>query len=266
MKKKVKRLFKRNSHNVLFKALAGFGRALNRFYENRNHDIYSNGELAVLEKLSNLNSLVILDGGANTGHYSLLANKLNPKTQIYSFEPVASTYKKLKENIHLYYNISPIQKGLYKENCSKEINIFPSDTHASLYDIQGLSYKSIRKEEITLVKGDDFMREAKIPQVDLLKLDMEGAEYNAIMGFEDHIKNGKIKVIQFEYGYINITTKHLLKDFYTYFENKGYIIGKVFPKNVEFREYQFKYEDFLGPNFIAVKKSETELINLLKRK
>ena len=73
-------------------------------------------------------------------------------------------------------------------------------------------------------------------------------------------------MIQFEYGYINISTKKMLLDFYTYLENKGYLVGKIFPKTVEFRKYDFKYEDFLGPNFIAVKKTETELIDLLERK
>jgi len=44
------------------------------------------------------------------------------------------------------------------------------------------------------------------------------------------------------------------------------VLGKIFPKTVEFRKYEFKYEDFLGPNFIAVKNTETELINILKKK
>ena len=51
----LKRIFKRNSHNFILKPLAGFGRSLNRLYENRNHDIYSNGELTVLKKLVRIN-------------------------------------------------------------------------------------------------------------------------------------------------------------------------------------------------------------------
>ena len=54
---RLKRLFKRNSHNNLLKALAGFGRAINRLYENRNHDIYSNGELTLLKKNSHASSI-----------------------------------------------------------------------------------------------------------------------------------------------------------------------------------------------------------------
>jgi hypothetical protein len=155
---------------------------------------------------------------------------------------------------------------LYKENCSLEINLFNADEHSSLYDIQGLPEKSSQKQIIELVRGDDFMNENNIDFIDFLKLDIEGAEYDALTGFENCIKNSKVKAIQFEYGYINITTKKLLIDFYNFFEANDYIVGKIFPKIVEFRKYNFIYEDFIGPNFIAVKKTETKLINLLSKK
>lgn len=263
---KAKRFFKRNTHNKFFKVLAGFGRVLNRLYENWNHDIYSNGELTILKKISKFNPSVIIDGGANIGEYSLLVNELNPNTLIYAFEPVKSTFEKLKSNTSHLTNIFPIEKGLFRNNCFKEINIYPSDAHSSVFELQGLQYESTKKQSIELINGDDFLKNNKIKEVDFIKIDVEGAEYEAILGFEEHIEKGKIKMIQFEYGYINITTKKLLIDFYNYFESKGYMVGKIFPKYVEFRKYEFKHEDFLGPNFIAVKKTETELIKLLIEK
>ena len=259
----LKQLFKRNTHNAFFKALAGFGRSLNRLYENRNHDIYSNGELTVLKKIAKLNPAVIIDGGANIGGYSLVAHKAAPNAAVYSFEPVLSTFELLKEKTKEVSNIHPVAKGLYSENCSKEINIFPSNTHSSLVDIQGLSYETTEKQTIELVKGDDFMQELGINEIDLLKIDVEGVEFDVLQGFEQYLKKGQIKAIQFEYGYINITTKKLLLDYHNYFEEQGYLLGKIFPKSVEFREYKFKYEDFIGPNFLAVHKSQKELIQLL---
>ncbi len=259
----VKRIFKRNTHNFIFKPLAGFGRAINRLYENRNHDIYSNGELTILNKLSKINPLIIIDGGANVGDYSLMVTKVIPKSKIFAFEPVMSTFNKLMENTRGYTRIHPIMTGLYKENCSLEINLFNADEHSSLYDIEGLPEKSNKSETIILIRGDDFMNEKNIETIDFLKLDIEGAEYDALLGFENCIKKGSVKAVQFEYGYINITTKKLLIDFYNFFEANEYVVGKIFPKRVEFRKYNFIYEDFIGPNFIAVKKSETKLIELL---
>jgi len=250
---------------MIFKPLAGFGRALNRLYENRNHDIYSNGEMTVLKKISKINPSIIIDGGANVGDYSLMVTKIIPKCRVYAFEPVKSTFHKLTENVREYSWISPVMSGLFKENCSMEINLFKADEHSSLYDIQGLPEKSNQKETIKLIQGDDFMTGKSIDFIDFLKLDIEGAEYDALLGFENCIKNGKVRAVQFEYGYINITTKKLLIDFYNFFEANNYVVGKIFPKAVEFRKYDFIYEDFIGPNFIAVKKSETKLIDLLSK-
>ena len=108
----LKRIFKQNSHNSFFKALAGFGRSLNRLYENRNHDIHSNGEITVLKKMARLNPSVIIDGGANVGDYSIVANQIIPSCKIYSFEPVEATFQQLKENIKDIQNIIPVKKGL----------------------------------------------------------------------------------------------------------------------------------------------------------
>jgi FkbM family methyltransferase len=261
----LKQIFKRNTHNAFFKVLAGFGRSMNRLYENRNHDTHSNGELTILKKISTFSPLVIIDGGANIGGYSLHADQFNPGCKIFAFEPVEPTFQMMSQTVKDHKNIVPVMKGLYSENCTKEINVFPSHTHSSIYDIQGLSYESDKKLKIELVRGDDFLKEQHIDSIDLLKLDVEGAEFDALTGFENSIRDGKIKAIQFEYGYINISTKKLLIDYYTFFEANGYILGKIFPKKVEFRKYEFKYEDFLGPNFIAVKKTETELINMLSK-
>lgn len=261
-----KQIFKRNSHNPFFKVLAGFGRALNRLYENRNHDIYSNGELTILKKLALMNPSVIVSGGANIGKYALYANQLIPECRIYAFEPVKSTYHELVKNTRDSCNIVPVNKGLYKDSCMREMHIFASHTHASLVNIQGLPYNPQGMDTVGLVTGDSFMAEKKITKIDFLKIDIEGSEYDALEGFEKSFEEGLIRAVQFEYGYINISTKRLLIDFYRFFEKYNYILGKIFPKTVEFREYSFKYEDFLGPNFIAVQRNDQELIDLLIHK
>lgn len=262
----LKRFFKRNTHNAFFKTLASFGKSMNRMYENKNYDIHSNGEVTIIRKLTQGETPIVIDGGANVGGYSLAVHSLKPEATVYSFEPVAGTFKTLKKNVAHCPTIIPVQQGLYKENKDQEIHLFPSTTHSSLYDIKGWKHTSNETETISLTTGDHFLETHHIDAVDLLKIDIEGAEYDAILGFEKSLEKGKIRAIQFEYGYINITTKKLLIDYHEYFESKGYILGKIYPKTVEFKKYSHKQEDFLGPNFIAVRKSDTSLIHLLENK
>lgn len=259
----LKNLFKRNSHNLLFKGLSGFGRSMHRIYENRNHNPHSNGEKTIIKKISTTDPKVIIDGGANTGTYSKLLNSFNPECLIYSFEPVDTTYEKLKANTNDLVNVYPIKKGLFHKKTNKKINIYESSTHASIFDIRGNNLQQQKTENIKLVKGDHFLDRHRIDTLDFLKLDIEGADFDAVKGFEKSISDQKIRIIQFEYGYINITTKNLLIDFYSFFNKHGYVVGKIFPRKVKFRPYKYKYEDFIGPNFLAVHESDREMINLL---
>lgn len=258
-----KKLFKQNTHNLLFGGLASFGRSINRLYENRNHDIESNGETWLVNQLAKFQPRVIFDVGANTGKYCIKILDSCKKAEVYCFEPVTKTFELLKnkvnnERLHLY------KKGLYHENRKLTINLYPSHTHASLFHLKAVPYESTGTEEIELLRGDDFIEQHMIQSIDLLKLDIEGAELDAIKGFEASFNKRIIRVVQFEYGYINITTKNLLIDFYEFFESKDYVVGKLYPKSVQFRKYNFKHEDFIGPNFVAVHKDDRELLKAFR--
>jgi hypothetical protein len=71
-------------------------------------------------------------------------------------------------------------------------------------------------------------------------------------------------VIQFEYGIFNISSKDLLVDFYRLLSESGFVVGKIMPKGVIFRDYHFSMEDFYGNNYLAVKDTEKNLISELK--
>ena len=70
--------------------------------------------------------------------------------------------------------------------------------------------------------------------------------------------------LQFEYGRTSILTKFLLRDFHEFFEERGYAVGKIFPNYVDFRPYSIDHEDFIGPNFLAVRRERRDWIDLLQ--
>lgn len=266
--KALKKLYKINSHNKITGALAGFGRAMNRLYENRNHNIESNGEVTVLKKLARTNPQCIFDVGANIGEYSIATSQICKDAKIYAFEPIKSTFSILKENLKSYQNenIFLVNKGLSSKTRKENFNIYPSHAHASAYDIKGLGYNKENKETVELMAGSEYAKDNNIDHIDFLKIDVEGGEMDVLLGFRSFLENKQISMVQFEYGYINITTKVLLADFHEFFEGFGYTLGKIYPKHVEFREYSFKHEDFIGPNFLAVDKKRQDLIDSLKHK
>ena len=52
-------------------------------------------------------------------------------------------------------------------------------------------------------------------------------------------------------------------DFYEFFTQKNYVVGKIYPNYVDFKDYTLDDENFLGPNYLAVKKEYQDLISAL---
>ena len=102
-----------------------------------------------------------------------------------------------------------------------------------------------------------------IEAIDFLKIDTEGMDLRVIKGFGDELQ--KVKVIQFEYGIFNISSHDLLADFFSHLTTRGFSIGKIFPRHVDFFAYDWPMENFFGANFLAVHQSETELISKLSK-
>ena len=79
------------------------------------------------------------------------------------------------------------------------------------------------------------------------------------------IDKGKIRLIQFEYGYANGDAKFLMKDFFNFFSEKDYIVAKL-RKKINFKEWDYSFNDFKsGPNYLAIKKDDIELKTLLEQ-
>ncbi len=260
-----KKFFKKNTRNPLFKGLSSFGLAVNRFYENKNYDIQSNGELNVLQKLKITNPNYIFDVGANVGDYAVLVHKVCPGSQIFAFEPINEPFQKLAKTVKNNMKVKAFQLALSEHQGKKKFFLYDQSELTSSVNILGMNREISQEYQINVVNGDRFMKEHKIESIDLLKIDVEGAEMDVIKGFWKAFTEKRIRVCQFEYGYANITSHALLLDFYLFLGRHGYRIGKIYPKYVEFRDYHVKQEDFLGPNYLAVDESDIELIKLLSK-
>jgi hypothetical protein len=154
--------------------------------------------------------------------------------------------------------IKILEFGLADRSGLERVKYYPDlDTRTSFYDYPvGESYSW---NEYPVQPGDKFFEE-RLQHIDLLKIDTEGADFRVLRGFEGALTRGAISVVQFEYGYACILARALLIDFYDYLESKGYIVGKLHSKRVDFRPYRLKDENFFGPNFVAVHRGHGDMI------
>ncbi len=220
-----------------------------------NYDPNSNGERWLLQTLARRNWLRnAFDVGANHGDWAALVLEANPDAVIHCFEVCPPTFRKLAARFSGEKadagNVFLNPFGLSDSQGEIKINYCPdSDGMTTMFE----TLHSQKVETLTgkVIRGKDYCASHHITSMDILKLDVEGAEHLVLRGFDDLVTPDKVPVVQFEYGIVNILTKFLLKDFYAHFESRGYRVGKLFSASARFREYRFEDEDFIGPNYVA---------------
>jgi len=132
---------------------------------------------------------IIIDAGACLGDTSLWFSKYIGDGIVYAFEPLEDNFKILKENIKvnsLEKVIIPVQKGVGETE--SKLKISGHGVSASV-EFGGSNGKTI---DITSI--DKFVSDNKIEHVDLMKMDIEGAELSALKGAVETIKKFKPKL------------------------------------------------------------------------
>lgn len=125
-----------------------------------------------------------IDLGAHIGYFTLLAARLvGPTGKVYAFEPAPATYRILQKNIALngYHHVVAVQKAVADHSGTMMFHLLneagsPSNT---LYEDARYDYTSVAVEVTTL---DEFLENQGWPHVDLVKMDIEGAEFAALAG------------------------------------------------------------------------------------
>ena len=186
---------------------------------------------------------VVVDLGANLGYYTLLAARLvGRKGKVYAFEPEPINYSLLLKNIELngYDNIVAVQKAV--SDVSGKVRLFLDKKDTGAHTIYQPSKKRefIEIESVTLNK----FFEDKEQRIDVIKLDVEGAEMAAFSGMDRIIReNEKLKIfVEFYFpgitrsgGFPQEFIRRLLEDYHfsilaigEYTKDKQYLkINKV---------------------------------------
>ena len=239
-------------------------------YNDFSYDFEVNGERFLVSALAPFGLRTVLDVGANVGGWAQIAADAFPQAAVHAFELSEGTRKVLKSNLEGVRFVVPDRAlgstaGFVEYKDYGELSTVNSIVATTFHD--ATTPFTLRSAQ--LVRGDDYLRQHGIEHVDLLKIDVEGAEMHVLRGFEDALRRGAIRVIQFEYGHANADAGpgHLMKDFYALLEGTGYAVGRLWSAGVQFSPFKYRFNNFdSGPNYVAVLKSESDLLRTLTSK
>lgn len=129
---------------------------------------------------------VIIDAGANEGMFSIFMSKHFPQTKIVAFEPVPETYFTLVENIKLNgcKNITPINLGLGDSSTTKATLVVANNFSGGSSGVITFDPNSQHQVEVGIIGLDRAMEMCGVDKVKLLKMDIEGMEYDVLYDSE----------------------------------------------------------------------------------
>lgn len=117
------------------------------------------------------NPKVIVDLGANVGFTSLFFKLCYPGAQIFALEPSASNYAVMVRNSADWKGIQPLQAAVW--NITSKIGFKEADY---AYNSKIAAAGDTENYEVQAWQMGDFMTMSGIRKIDLLKIDIEGAE------------------------------------------------------------------------------------------
>ena len=216
----------------------------------------NNGELEAIDWVANQHPIrTFFDVGANTGHYfqSVLPLVKNELQEAHLFEPSPEVFAQLSSVNSSALTIRFNQLALGVEEIEEAIFFKnPNHVYSGFYSSHMSDSTEIAVKMTTL---DRYTADHGIAQIDFLKIDVEGHELDVLRGAKKLLETRKIKVIQFEFGVNNISSRTYFMDFFDLLSQQFdlYLIqrGGCIP----ILDYSVDFEVFgKVSNFLAVQK------------
>jgi FkbM family methyltransferase len=196
---------------------------------------------------------VVFDGGANVGDYVQSVLDLRPNAEIHAFEPAADSYqaliKRFPAGVHLHNQGLSDRDGeatIYAdEPLSESASLLPQERrHWSSHN----GFQAVGSVSVCTI--DRVCEDHGIERIDLLKLDIEGAEMSALRGASRMLGEQRISLIQFEYGLPAMAARVYLRDFFDLLD--GWDIHRVVKDGTVPLSYHERFEILWTANYLAV--------------
>lgn len=156
---------------------------LSRYWYYWGYEHYERGTIRLLRMLLR-NTRCFFDVGANVGYFSLFAARvLDGRGEVHAFEPWAECYADLARNAeqNRLSNLHLVRAALADEDCMTKLFI-PGDREWTTASFSADFARSNTFETVASMRFESYCRARDLALVDLVKIDVEGAELRVLRG------------------------------------------------------------------------------------
>lgn len=182
----------------------GAERKVTTYNEQAENDLFDSQRL-YLSRLNVGETPIVFDVGANIGQSIEGYRKLCPAAEITSFEPLPECFTKLGEVYERSPGITlrnlalaeePGQRTFHATQCSTLSSLLRPDPRIQeMSPKKNYDFDEIKVEVDTL---DGYCKTNRIEFIDILKIDVQGAELSVLHGAKELLSNEKIRMIYLE--------------------------------------------------------------------
>lgn len=181
--------------------------------------------------------VTIFDVGANCGAITAKYREIFSDAKIYCFEPIPALYQSIVDRFKHdpLVHVVPMacsnrvgQADFYQNQAVDTSSLLAADLQ-SVPESYLKMLNTSKKITVDLVTIDQFCETQNINQIDLLKLDIQGGELDALKGAERCLEQGKVSLVYTEVFFTPYYNKQpLFGDISNYLSSKGYILHEFY--------------------------------------
>lgn len=187
---------------------------------------------------------VVFDIGAHKGAYTDFVKEVCPCAEVYLFEPNAELAKSIKHQKVFNTAVSDVDGHIFIFLCNGK-----NDELSSIYQREVFFDLEVKSISVPSVSIDAFIKVENIERIDFVKIDVEGAERDVLLGSIKAMGEKRIKFLQIEYGGTYLDAGIEFTDIIWLVNLQGY---KVFEKTDVWKEVTLDnfVEDYRYQNFL----------------
>lgn len=215
-------------------SLAALARGLRRAMLSNGPSVASYMEVERAEQIFYLEYLregmTVFDVGANVGELTLLFSRFIGEGRVHAFEASRNAFERLttvcraasRRNVHLNHLALAEAEGNISLHVYDDDYLSWSTRALRPLENYGIDVKPVAVEETAATTLDLYCERNGITRIDLLKVDVEGAEYQVLLGAERMLREKLVSCLMFEFGQTTFDMGNNPDEIEAYLSGMGY--------------------------------------------